>query len=186
MAANVKNSTGQPATGFPTYQEDVIYGGQKKTFTFRWQTTRNTPVGTYTVEMTSSVPDDKCDQTNDIPLTTTQTVYVALSPDTCVCRLDNFRVENIVGPNTAVAIKGERLTAFQNWSYTSISECNIQNAGVTNIEDKTRLCHSERSEESLRLSQRPFAGAQGDMLLMCWVVGTPQNAGGDLCDTFLL
>jgi hypothetical protein len=91
MGATVRNSAGTMVSGFPQYSTYDIYADQTHNFQFLWQTTRNTPVGTYTVEMTSSVPDDKCDQTNDIPLTTTQTVYVALSPDTCICRLGRER-----------------------------------------------------------------------------------------------
>jgi hypothetical protein len=116
-------------TGFPKIDTHNIYAGSNYNFNFLWQTSKSTTAADYTITMTSSVPDAKCNQSNDITITQTMNVHIARSLDGCIARLSNFQMVstnlNIGQPLTFTA---SPQNSFQNWSYSSISSCSVDNA----------------------------------------------------------
>jgi hypothetical protein len=70
-------------SGFPTSDTFDIYTDQTHDFSFLWQTSKDTSPGTYEVTMTSTVPDAKCDQSNDVPVTKSFDVYCSESGRMC-------------------------------------------------------------------------------------------------------
>ena len=64
----------QSVSGFPKSDTYRIYAGTIHNFQFLWQTSKNTQPGYYTITMTSTVPDPKCDQSNMQAVTKSQVV----------------------------------------------------------------------------------------------------------------
>lgn len=59
-------------------------------------------------------------------------MYIAPSLDGCVARLNNYIIEPSHSDiNEQIRITGTHVNSFQNWSYTSISACNAENAQLT-------------------------------------------------------
>jgi hypothetical protein len=127
-----KQSSTASVSGFPQSSEYPIYADETHNFNFLWQTSKNTEPGTYTVKMTSTVPDEKCDQSTMIPVEQAMDVYVARSLDTCRAEIQNFAMAtaNIL-LNQPVVFTGKRLNEYQDWSYTSIEACKVENAELT-------------------------------------------------------
>ncbi len=124
-----KQGTSSSVSGFPTYDEKVIYGGTSYNFNFLWQTSKDTLPGEYKITMTSTVPDVKCDQTNMIPTTQEINVYIAPSLDGCRAEIGQFTPPSTAGMTampTSLTFTGTRLTEYQDWNYTSISACQIE------------------------------------------------------------
>ena len=133
MLIDVKKQ-GSPSSelGFPQSQVYGIYSGTIHNFNFLWQTSVNTDPGYYDITMTSTVPDAKCDQTNMIPTVKTMTVYIAPSLDGCRAEIQNFNIDTTnIDINQELRFTGDKLNTYQNWSYTSISACEAENAQLT-------------------------------------------------------
>ena len=124
MRVDVKpQGSSSSVSGFPSTDQAFILSippHDTHNFEFLWQTSKDTDPGTYTVTMESTVPDAKCDQGNDIPVTKSFDVYIAPTLDGCVAELNSFEV-NPPNPdiNQEITFTGTHLNTFQDWSYTS-------------------------------------------------------------------
>jgi hypothetical protein len=129
VTATVKKQ-GTTTNVYSSEDTKKIYAGTTKDFSFLWQTSKNTLPGNYIITMKSYVTDQKCDQTNDVVTTVTQTVNIAESLDGCVAQVQNFRLEpTSPAPGTQVLIKGERLHTYQDWSWDeTTTACTAGNA----------------------------------------------------------
>ena len=133
MTATIKKQ-GATSNVFTDEATKNIYAGTTEDFTFLWRTSKNTDPGNYVITMNSYVPDAKCDQTNAVVTTVTQTVYIAASLDGCVAQLQNFRLEPAtLSLGTTASFKGEHLHTYQNWTWdATLTQCNAGNARLVN------------------------------------------------------
>ncbi len=132
MTVDIKKQGGfSSVIDFPTYSEHQIIGNTKYNFNFLWHTSQDTAPGDYEVTMTSTVPDAKCDQSNMVPVTKTFSVHIAPSLDGCVAQLQNFQSSSNPDINTEMTFSGTHVNTYQNWSYESISACNVENPELT-------------------------------------------------------
>ena len=119
-------------SNFPQEQTEGIYFQDTHDFNFLWETSKNTAPGTYIITMTSTVPDTKCKQSTMIPVTRTMEVNLAASPDTCRAEISDFTISNI-GLNQNIGFNGKKLAEFQDWDYTYIDECNLQDTNIAGV-----------------------------------------------------
>jgi len=83
--------------------------------------------------MVSTVPDEKCDQSNMRPVNQTLTVHLAPSLDGCRSELNNFgkdTEDQDIELGQQITFRGSHLNVFQNWSYDSISNCLINKSSL--------------------------------------------------------
>ena len=127
-----KQGTSSSVSGFPTYDEAQIAGNTNHNFQFLWQTSKNTDSGYYTITMTSTVPDEKCDQATMLPTRREMTVYIAKSLDGCVATLTDFNLGTTSFVlNQPVSFTGRKLNSYQDWNHTGT---NCEMKGVLNSE----------------------------------------------------
>ena len=129
VTATVKKQ-GTTTNVYSSEDTKKIYAGTTEDFSFLWQTSKNTLPGNYIITMKSFVTDPKCDQTNDVVTTVTQTVNIAESLDGCVAQVQNFRLDPVSPtPANQVLIKGDHLHTYQDWSWDeTTTACTAGNA----------------------------------------------------------
>lgn len=136
MKADIKpDGLSQSVPDYPKFQTKKIYAGTTEVFSFLWETTKNTVPGNYIVTMRSSVPDEKCDQNTMEPVEISYSVYVAESPDTCVCQIQGFSATDIGDVGEQMYLTGSHLNSYQDWNLTGencdmTGELNIENSYV--------------------------------------------------------
>jgi len=129
VTATVKKQ-GTTTNVFTDEDTKNIYAGTTEDFSFLWQTSKNTLPGNYVITMKSFVTDLKCDQSNDVVTTVTNTVNIAKSLDGCVAQVQNFMLEPVSPtPNTQVLFKGEHKHTYQDWDWDeTLTACTAGNA----------------------------------------------------------
>ncbi len=166
---------------YPQQNSQKIYASTSSPFSFLWQTSKNTEPGDYTITMTSTVPDEKCDQTNMVPVKVVKNVHIAQSFDTCVATVDNFQTSaSGFALNSPITFTGKKLNSYQDWT-SSGSNCNTK--GTLNSEtffDTTytlKIINTSNSQvintQSGVLPKNTVSGTKTDFTLS-W---TPLNAG---------
>ncbi|MBT4023147.1 hypothetical protein HN789_04245 [archaeon] len=136
MFADVKKvGASTSESGFPKTDTWGISGSTTHDFEFLWETSKDTAPGQYEITMISTVPDNKCDQATMVPVEQTMTITLSPSPDTCRCEISDFSVSQSELTDTSyrVNFNGKKLMEFQDWDYTYIDECNLQDTSLAEV-----------------------------------------------------